>query len=158
MKHIIYLSLGANLGDRLANLRAAVDSLAPGVRVLAESKIYERKAWGVEEQPAFLNMAVKAKTELEPMELLAYLKRLETKLGRTATFRWGPRLIDIDILLYDDLVLDRPELTIPHPGLPQRSFVLVPLEEIAADVVHPAIGKTVHALWEAVDRSGVEPA
>lgn len=158
MKHLIYLALGTNLGDRRANLRAALEGLTPEVRLLAESKFYEAKAWGVEEQPSFLNMAVKAETELGPAELLAYLKRLETKLGRTETFRWGPRLIDIDILLYDELVLETPELTIPHPGLHQRAFVLVPLEEIAANAIHPAIGQTVHALLQAVDRSGVEPA
>jgi 2-amino-4-hydroxy-6-hydroxymethyldihydropteridine diphosphokinase len=158
MKHIIYLALGTNLGDRRANLRAAVAGLTPEVCGLAESKTYETEAWGVEDQPRFLNMALKAETELGPTELLSYIKRLETQLGRTATYRWGPRLIDIDILLYDDLVLDTPELTIPHPGLLERAFVLVPLEEIAADVLHPAIGKTMHALLAAVDRSGVEPA
>jgi 2-amino-4-hydroxy-6-hydroxymethyldihydropteridine diphosphokinase len=158
MANVTYLALGTNLGDRLANLRAAVQALGPEVRVLAQSGIYETKAWGVEEQPPFLNMAVKAETELRPAALLAHLKNLEKGLGRRTTFRWGPRVIDIDILLYDDLVMEMPGLAIPHPGLHERAFVLVPLADIAPEVVHPVFGKTVRQLMTAVDRSGVEAA
>jgi 2-amino-4-hydroxy-6-hydroxymethyldihydropteridine diphosphokinase len=158
MRHTIYIALGANLGDRRANIRGAVKALAPRVRVLAESRTFETKAWGVEEQPDFLNMAVKAETQLSPQALLTHLKKLENKLGREPTFRWGPRLIDMDILFYDDLVLDLPGLAIPHPGLPERAFVLAPLADIAPEFVHPVLGRTVRELLGAVDRSGVVPA
>jgi 2-amino-4-hydroxy-6-hydroxymethyldihydropteridine diphosphokinase len=158
MRHTIYIALGTNLGDRRANIREAVKALAPRVRVLAESRTFETKAWGVEEQPDFLNMAVRAETQLSPQALLTHLKKLENKLGREPTFRWGPRLIDMDILFYDDLVLDLPGLAIPHPGLPERAFVLAPLADIAPDFVHPTLGRTVRELLEAVDGSGVAPA
>lgn len=157
VKHIIYLALGTNLGDRRANLRTAIEALPPEVEVLAESKIYETPPWGVEDQPAFLNMAVKAGTDLMPPALLAQLKKLETGLGRTQTFRWGPRLIDIDILFYDDLVFESEGLVVPHPRLHERAFVLVPLADIAPDLVHPALGKTVRELLEGLDRTGIVP-
>jgi 2-amino-4-hydroxy-6-hydroxymethyldihydropteridine diphosphokinase len=158
MRHTIYIALGTNLGDRRANIRGAVKALAPRVRVVAESRTFETKAWGVEAQPDFLNMAVKAETQLSPQALLTHLKKLENKLGREPTFRWGPRLIDMDILFYDDLVLDLPGLAIPHPGLPERAFVLAPLADIAPEFVHPVLGRTVRELLEAVDGSGVVPA
>ena len=154
----IYLALGTNLGDRPANLRAALAALAPEVMVSAKSKVYETPAWGVEDQPAFLNMAVKAETDLGPAALLAHLKDLEQELGRTPSFRWGPRLMDIDILFYDDLVLKTDGLTLPHPRLHGRAFVLVPLADIAPDFVHPVLGKTVRDLLQAVDRRGIVPA
>jgi 2-amino-4-hydroxy-6-hydroxymethyldihydropteridine diphosphokinase len=151
----VYLALGSNLGDRHANLRAAVKALAPGVRVLEESRIYETPAWGYEDQPPFLNMALKAETSLQPEALLAHVKQLESDLGRTPSFHWGPRLIDIDVLFYDDLVLDTPGLTIPHPRLHERAFVLVPLADIAPALLHPATGKTVQQMLEDVDRSAI---
>src|SRR5512143_1333084 len=98
----VYLALGSNLGDRLANLRAAVDALAPDVRVLAESSVYETPPWGYTDQPSFLNMVIRAQTELEPRPLLRHLKELERRLGRERGFRYGPRVIDLDILFYDD--------------------------------------------------------
>ncbi len=153
---IIYLALGTNLGDRLANLRLALDALAPQVRVVARSHVYETPAWGYEDQPAFLNMAVKAKTDLIPSALLAHLKRLEADLGRKPNFRWGPRLIDIDILFYDDLVLDAPELNIPHARLQERAFVLVPLADLAPELVHPRLGKTIRQLLAQIDTSGIQ--
>ncbi len=156
--HTVYLGLGTNLGDRGGNLQAAVAALSPLVEVTAESKVYETPAWGFEDQPAFLNMAVKALTDLAPGDLLAYLKRIEARLGRTATFRWGPRLIDIDILFYDDLVLETPELVIPHARLHERAFVLIPLLDIDPDLVHPLLRKTVRELSEGVDASGIAPA
>ena len=153
----IYLSLGTNLGDRLANLRAALKGLPPKVIVRAESKIYETPAWGFEDQPAFLNMAIRGGTDLEPEPLLMYLKQLETRLGRRPSFHWGPRLIDIDLLFYEALVLDTPLLVIPHPRLHERAFVLVPLADIAPDLIHPALGKRVRQLLEGMDKTGIIP-
>lgn len=157
VNHIIYLALGTNLGDRRANLRAAIDSLPPSVVHRQSSRIYETPPWGYTDQPAFLNMAVKAETGLSPLELLAYLKRIEADLGRQQTFRWGPRLIDIDILFYDDLAFESEELVIPHPRLHERAFVLVPLADLAPDLVHPLLGKTVRELLGALDRTGILP-
>ena len=153
---IIYLALGSNLGDRLANLRAAIDALAPEVRVIAESSIYETPPWGYTDQPAFLNMAVKAETDLSPLALLRHLKDIESRLGRETTFRYGPRVIDLDILFYDDLVVDEEGLTIPHPRLHERAFVLVPLAEIAPELVHSVRGKTVKEMLGEVDVRGIK--
>ncbi len=152
---IIYLALGTNLGKREANLRNAIAALAPPVRVIQESPIYETAPWGVEDQPHFLNMVVKAETELSPLALLQLLKSLETGLGRIPTFRYGPRLIDIDILFYNDLILETPELTIPHPRLQERAFVLVPLADVAPELVHPILKKTTTELVSALDATGV---
>ncbi len=150
-----FLALGTNLGDRIANLRAALDALAPDVRVVARSHVYETPAWGYEDQPAFLNMVLRAETKLPPTELLSRLKQLETELGRKPSFRWGPRIIDIDILFYDDQVLDAPDLAIPHPRLHERAFVLVPLADVAPDLKHLVLGKTIRQLMAEVDVSGI---
>ncbi len=141
MDHTVYIALGTNLGDRLANLRAAIKSLPPDVSVLAESHVYETPPWGYADQPPFLNMAIKAETDLAPEPLLTYLKQLEVELGREQNFRWGPRLIDLDILFYDELVVNTPPLVIPHPRLHERAFVLVPLLDVAPDLVHPDAAK-----------------
>jgi len=154
---IVYLALGTNLGDRLANLRAAIHALAADVNVLAESHIYETPPWGYADQPAFLNMAVKAETSLGPESLLKRLQQIEVEAGREASFRYGPRKIDLDILFYDDLVLESETLTIPHPRLQERAFVLVPLADVGADVVHPVLGQTVWQLLFALDVRGIEP-
>jgi 2-amino-4-hydroxy-6-hydroxymethyldihydropteridine diphosphokinase len=150
-----YLGLGSNLGDRRANLRAAVKGLAPPVRVITESAIYETPPWGVENQPGFLNMTLKAETELSPMELRDHVKHIERELGRGPMYHWGPRVIDIDILFYDDLIVDTPGLVIPHPHLHNRGFVLVPLATIAPDLVHPALGLSVREMLEHVDTRGI---
>jgi 2-amino-4-hydroxy-6-hydroxymethyldihydropteridine diphosphokinase len=152
---IAYLALGTNLGDRTANLRAAIRALPPSVRVLDESPVYETPPWGLADQPAFLNMALRGETDLEPAALLAHLKRLERRLGRVPAVRWGPRLIDLDILFYADLILDIPGLTLPHPRLHERAFVLVPLADLAPDLIHPVLGKPVRDLLAAVDTTGV---
>ena len=155
MNHIVYIALGTNLGERLVNLHAAIRFLPPDVTVLAESHVYETLPWGYENQPAFLNMVVKAETGLEPVALLAYLKQLEVQLGREQNFRWGPRLIDLDILFYDNLIVNTPPLVIPHPRLHERGFVLVPLADVAPDLVHPVFQKSVSALLSEVDIGGI---
>lgn len=155
MDHTVYLALGSNIGNRLANLRQAVASLSPQLEVKKKSRVYETPPWGYEDQPLFLNMAVMAKTYLEPEPLLKHLKRLEVALGRQETFRNGPRLIDIDILFYDALVLQTPTLTIPHPRLHERGFVLAPLMDIAQELEHPVLGKTIWEIIAYVDVKGI---
>lgn len=151
------LSLGTNLGDREANLRNAIAALAPTVRVTRESRVYETAPWGFEDQPSFLNMVVSGETDLSPLELLKFLKTLETELGRTPTFRYGPRLIDLDILFYNDLILQTPELTIPHPKLHERAFVLVPLADLAPEWKHPLLQKTTTELLNQLDSTDIFP-
>jgi 2-amino-4-hydroxy-6-hydroxymethyldihydropteridine diphosphokinase len=155
---MIFLSLGTNLGDRAANLRSAISALAPAMRVVRESSIYETAPWGFEDQSYFLNMVVEAETDLAPLDLLKYLKTLETELGRTPTFRYGPRLIDLDILFYDELILQKPELTIPHPRLHERAFVLVPLADLAPNFIHPVLQKTIQQLLDNINREGTKNA
>ncbi len=152
----VYLALGTNLGDRLANLQAALAALPPAVKVLERSRVYETSPWGVTDQPAFLNMAIKGETALAPLSLLKALKQLEKKLGRVPSVRYGPRLIDIDILFYDDLSLETLELTIPHPRLSERAFVLVPLADVAAELIHPVLHESIQALLARVDPKGVK--
>ena len=160
----IYLALGTNLGERLDNLRAAVAGLSraspqgpAAVTVPVASPVYETAPWGYADQPDFLNLAVRAQTDLAPRALLERLKDLETRLGRVASVRYGPRLIDIDILFYDELRLETPALTIPHPRLHERAFVLVPLADLAPELVHPLLGRTVRQLLAEVDVTGVKP-
>ncbi len=157
MNHIVYLALGTNLGDRPVNLRAAIKVISPEIKVIVESKIYETPPWGYESQPAFLNMAVKCETNLEPGSLLKRLKQLEVQLGREQSFHWGPRLIDIDILFYDDLILESESLIIPHPRLQERAFVLVPLADIAPDFIHPVLKKTIKELLAGVNIDDIHP-
>jgi 2-amino-4-hydroxy-6-hydroxymethyldihydropteridine diphosphokinase len=153
---IVYLSLGSNLGDRAANLWKAITALHPEILVDAYSPVYETEPWGFADQPRFFNQALRATTLLPPLSLLRHLKHLETTLGRAPTFRYGPRPIDLDILFYDDLILDTPELILPHPRLHERAFVLVPLADLAPDLRHPRLGKTIHELLASVDTGGIQ--
>jgi len=154
--HVIYLSLGSNLGDRQTNLRNAITNLAPKVQFMTQSSIYNTEPWGYSDQPSFLNQVFKGDTILDPLDLLTFIKEIEVSMGRQETFRFGPRLIDLDILFYDDLVLDTPKLTIPHPRIAERAFVLIPLAEIAPDLYHPVLGKTIQQLKTSVDASSIE--
>jgi len=145
-KHIVYLALGTNLGDRKNSLREALQSLPPQVEILAVSRLYETAPAYVLDQPAFLNIAVQGRTSLSPADLLTFLKQLEEGIGRRKTVRYGPREIDVDIIFYDDLIVDLPGLQIPHPRLHERGFVLRPLADIAPDFMHPALKQTVAEL------------
>jgi len=154
-KEVIYLSLGSNLGDREANLQAVYRELPPAVEVTTYSSIYSTEPWGFRDQPDFLNQVLEAETTLPPRELLVYLKAIEKKIGRKPSFLYGPRLVDIDILLYGDTILHRARLTIPHNKMTERAFVLVPLAEIAPDLIHPESGQTINDLLLLIDTSGV---
>ena len=146
----VYLGLGTNLGDRRHNLEQAVSRLAPLVTVTAVSPIYASEPWGVTDQPEFLNICLAGRAAASPAELLSFLKNLEIELGRQKTIKWGPRLIDIDILLYADWIVQSDELTIPHPFMAERAFVLRPLADIAPGVTHPINGLTVAEMAAAV--------
>ncbi len=134
-----YLGLGSNLSDRLANLQAAADLLAaqPGLRVARSSRVYETDPIGGPPQPDYLNAVLEVETDLSSSELLAACLRVEASLGRVRAERWGPRVIDIDVLTYDEIRVDEPELTIPHPRMQERAFVLIPLFELDPDPALP---------------------
>jgi 2-amino-4-hydroxy-6-hydroxymethyldihydropteridine diphosphokinase len=155
MDQSVYIGLGSNLGDRVKNLKDAIAALNPGVRLMKCSPVYETLPWGYQEQPVFLNQVILGTTEMSPEDLLHHLKGIEHHLGRVATFQYGPRLIDLDILLYADQVIDLPGLKIPHPYLEQRAFVLVPLVQLAPDLVHPVLNRTLKELLDQIDASGV---
>lgn len=133
----VFLGLGSNLGEREENIRGALNRIGalPDTRVVRVSSLHETAPWGVTDQPAFLNAAAEVRTELEPEALLNAVKAIEVEVGRTPTFRWGPRLIDIDVLLFGDRTLVTERLTLPHPRILERLFVLEPLAEIAPEVV-----------------------
>lgn len=141
-----YLGLGSNLGDRKLNLTQALELLSRKVTVGTVSSVYETEPVGYAQQPLFLNAVCRISTSLSPGQLLRLAKEIEAKLGRAPSFRNAPRTIDIDILLYDGQVVESRDLTIPHPRLAERAFVLAPLAEIAPGLTHPATGKTVAEL------------
>ena len=145
MMYRVFLGLGSNLGARQDFLNSAAVEIArlPGGRLMWCSSVYETEPYGNTAQGKFLNAAAEIETPLDPPALMGEVKRIEKALGRTVSGRWGPREIDIDILLYDGLVHSGDGLEVPHPGLERRKFVLVPLREIAPDLIHPVNGMTV---------------
>lgn len=146
----LYLLLGGNLGDRILYLQQARARIAVQVgQIMRRSKLYETAAWGKTNQPAFLNQVLEVQTALTPEQVLQSINAIEQELGRVRQEHWGARVIDIDILFYDDLVLQTQRLTIPHPQLHLRRFTLMPLAEIAPDLVHLVLGKSINKLLEA---------
>jgi 2-amino-4-hydroxy-6-hydroxymethyldihydropteridine diphosphokinase len=142
-----YIALGSNLGDRLAALQRAVDALDAYGTVVAVSSLYDTVPVGYVDQPTFLNAAVQFETALSPAALLAALHQIEADNGRVRTFLNAPRTLDLDLLLYDDIIINGPTLIVPHPRLHERAFVLAPLSEIARDARHPVLNRTITDLW-----------
>ena len=156
---VAYIGLGSNMGDKVANLKKAVLELGkvPGNKVLAVSSFYKTEPVGGVEQDWFVNAAAEIETSLTPRELLNKLLYIEKNLGRVRDEKWGPRVIDLDILLYDDLVMNEEGLSIPHPYLHERGFVLVPLAEIALKVIHPKFKKSISELMRGIhDNKNIE--
>ena len=154
----VLLALGSNLGQRIDHLRAARQALATRVTIGATSPIYETEPLYVTEQPAFLNMVLRGDVGLSPEELLAFIKKTERDLGRAASVRFGPRVIDVDIIDYDGRQLQRPDLVIPHPRVHERAFVLRPLADVAPRWSHPRSGKTALQLLRTLpDKQGIRP-
>jgi 2-amino-4-hydroxy-6-hydroxymethyldihydropteridine diphosphokinase len=146
----VYLSLGSNVGDRAGNLHAAIDRLRPFGEVVSVSSFYETEPVEFTSQPWFLNCAVKLGTDQSPQELLAGILDIERRLGRRRGQLKGPRIIDLDILLFGNAIVDDPGLTIPHPAMHERRFVLEPLAEIAPGVLHPVFQRTIGELRDAL--------
>ncbi len=146
MSATAYIGLGSNMGDRIAFCRRAIEVLNRAGRVLNQSSFYCTEPVGYEKQEEFVNAAVEIETEFSPLNLLAACRSIENELGRIRAVRWGPRTIDLDILLFGDQVISRPDLVIPHAQLALRKFVLVPLSEIAPLAVHPVLNKTISQL------------
>ena len=146
-KHTAYVALGSNLGDKEGNLRRALELLEErGVEVVKTSTFICTEPYGVTDQPQFLNGVCQVRTSLAPLALLHILLAIEQEMGRVRLRHWGERNIDLDLLLYEDVVMDTPELTLPHPDMQNRDFVLLPLAEIAPEIIHPTLQKTIHEL------------
>jgi 2-amino-4-hydroxy-6-hydroxymethyldihydropteridine diphosphokinase len=156
VKKTVYLSLGSNVGDRAANLEAAIQELARLGAITARSSVYETEPVEVERQPWFLNIALAMETELMPKQFLSRALAIEQKLGRRRIQAKGPRTIDIDVLLFGGSVIDTATLTVPHPAMHQRRFVLEPLAEIAPEARHPVFKKTVREMLAALPAGGGE--
>ena len=154
---IAYIGIGSNLGNRQENCLRAIELLQKkGIIVTKRSSLYETEPWGVKDQPRFINMAVEIDTSLKPKELLKILKNIEKELGREKSSKWGPRIIDLDILLFDDIILNEDNLKIPHPLMQERDFVLRPLCEIAPDIYHPLLKMRMYELMQKIHRKSQE--
>ncbi len=148
MGHIAYIGIGSNLGDKLHQCEKAISEILEidHHKLLARSSLFKTQPVGYAAQDWFVNGVIKIETDLEAPELLRKLKTIESHLGRTETFRWGPRMIDLDILFFDEVEIQTEELRIPHPGVQNRQFVLIPLAEIDRNLIHPVLKKTIQEL------------
>jgi len=159
MGHIVYIGIGSNLGDKIDQCRRAISEIL-GLdhhRLLAKSSLFKTRPWGRTFQDDFINGVIKIETDLDAYALLRMLKMIESRLGRKETFRWGPRAIDLDILLFDQEVIRTEEFQVPHPSMHERQFVLIPLAEIDRDLIHPVFQKSVGQLLEDLrEDQGVE--
>ena len=144
----VYLLLGSNEGDRMQWMKQAIDLLSAHGTIAKQSSVYETAAWGIEEQPSFLNMVVLLKTDLTAIRLLSEIHDIEKKLGRQREVKWGQRTLDIDILLYNDEQIELPGLLVPHPFLHLRRFTLVPLAELIPNKMHPSLRRTISELLQ----------
>lgn len=154
----MFIAIGSNVGEREKNLFTAIEMLSEKCAVLQKSKIYETEPVGFRDQPLFLNQCIECTTNLAPSDLLSFLKSIEQRIGRTKTFRNGPREIDLDIIFYGEKIMELQGLAIPHPRMQSRAFVLAPLSELAPDFVHPVLKKTISQLLAALpsaDKSSV---
>jgi 2-amino-4-hydroxy-6-hydroxymethyldihydropteridine diphosphokinase len=159
MAHIAYIGIGSNLGDKVYQCETAISDIlrADQNKLLAKSSLFKTKPIGYTSQDWFVNSVIKIETDLKPLDLLRLLKDIESRLGREKTFRWGPRVIDLDILLFDEEEIEMEGLQIPHPRLQERQFVLIPLAEIDPEVIHPVLKKTIRELLENIkEDQGVE--
>lgn len=152
----VFLGLGSNIGDRQQQLKRAITEIKKHARLIKQSSIYETDPWGNELQDKFLNQCLEIQTSLSPNHLLSTLKSIEKTLGRVEREKWGPREIDIDILFYDDLIINSDTLEVPHPHLHERAFVLVPLNEIAPDLIHPSLKQPVRKIVHKVKPDGIK--
>lgn len=151
---IVYLLLGSNLGNRKEILDKALELITKKIGIIiSQSEDYETKPWGVTNQPDFLNLAIGIHTNLKPLEILKQTQAIENQLGRVRKEKWGARLIDIDIMFYENEIIDEPNLKVPHPLMQERDFALIPLAEIVPNLVHPVLGKTILELLESHLRS-----
>jgi len=143
--NVCYIGLGSNIGDRLFNIESALNEIDKSGNSLVKevSSVYETGPFGFEEQDNFLNAAAEINTGLELLPLFYFLKSIEDKLGRSKTVKWGPRIIDIDILFYNNIIYNDEVITVPHKGITERDFVLVPISEIAPDLIHPALNQNI---------------
>ena len=158
MPHTAYIGIGSNLGSREKNCLAAMERMATheSIALTSRSSLYETEPFGKTDQNRFVNAVVQIETTLTPENLLETLLKIEQDMGRVRTEKWGPRIIDLDILFYEDQIIQEEALQIPHPGIPERSFVLVPMKEIAGDYIHPQLQKSMQALCESLtDREKV---
>ncbi len=159
MGHIAYIGIGSNLGDKIAHCEKAIAEILnfDDHRLLAKSSFFKTQPVGYTAQDWFVNGVIKLESDLEPHDLFRALKDIESRLGRTETFQWGPREIDLDLLLYDDRIIQTEDLQIPHPRMQERQFVLIPLAEIDPDLIHPVLKKSVQKLLKEIkEDQGVE--
>jgi 2-amino-4-hydroxy-6-hydroxymethyldihydropteridine diphosphokinase len=152
----VILALGSNLGDRFENLQQALKDISLRVSIIKISSVYETPPWGYSDQPVFFNQVLSGNTSLNPVELLTFVKNIENSMGRVKNFQNGPRLIDIDILLFGEKIIDSEKLVIPHPRMLERGFVMLPLAEIEPELIIPGTNKKVLELLQNVDKTGIQ--